>query len=157
MQTNEHERARALVDQSAVEGIGSDDSRWLESHLAACVECSRFAELTSRAVGALGGFAFPVDSMKALTIEQTVRASAEQMAASPAGRLRALAFPIALGMTVAGSVGAWEVAQAMAAAGHWPPELWRGAFVAFWVLPSVIVDGVLLLRRRASEQEGGME
>lgn len=160
MENELHERARGLVERSAIEGVTPDEQRWLDSHLSQCRECERFAELSERAVRALGGFSFEVDAGASLRVEETVRARAEQMAASPAGRLRAWAFPIALGLTVAGSVAMWQVAGLLAA--HWnlPPEVWHAGFVACWVLPSAVVDGLLLARGRMDgreSDEGGLQ
>lgn len=155
MKLEGHERARALVDKSAVDGIAADEERWLNAHLAGCGECERYAELSQRAIAALAGFAFEVDPAKALTVEQTVRARAAQMAASPAGRLPALAFPIAIVLTVLGSIAMWQLAGVAATRWNVPADAWHAVFLACWVVPSAIVDGVLFLRGRVDE--GGLE
>lgn len=151
MPNDTHERARDLVERSAVEGLTPQEQRWLDGHLSQCGQCSQFAELSARAVRALGGFAFQVDPGASLQVQQMVRARAEQLAASPAGRLRALAFPIALGLTVVGSMAMWQVAGLLAARWNVPPEAWHAAFVAAWVVPSAVVDGLLWMRGRIGE------
>ena len=153
-----HKRAQGLVDQSPVEGISPADQRWLDSHLAGCRACAEYAESSLRAIEALSGFAFEVDSDAAMRVEQTVRARAAEMAASPAGRLRALAFPIAAGLTVIGSAAMWQVASVVAARLNVPADAWHAALVACWIVPSAIVDGVLWLRGRVDEgSEGGLQ
>jgi hypothetical protein len=145
-----------LVDAAMMEGLTPDEQRWLDAHLAECEDCARHAELSQRAVAALSGFAFEVDSQKALRVQETVRVRAEQLAASPAGRLRAWALPLALALTAAGSAVMWQAASALAARWGVPAAAWHAAWVACWVLPSAIVDGLLLVRGRldGSSNEG---
>jgi hypothetical protein len=158
MQPDLHERARWIVGRSVVEGVTPDEERWLQSHLSQCDECARYAELSARAVDALGEFAFDVDSAAALRVRETVRARAGQMGASPAGWLQAWAMPLALALTALGSAAVWRVAGLLAARWGVPAEIWHAAFVTCWVVPSAVVDGLLLVRGRidGSSNEGGM-
>ena len=156
MPSNAHERARGLLDIAVMQGLTPDEQRWLDVHLGECAECARQAELSRRAVAALGGFAFEVNSEHALRVQETVRVRAEQLAASPAGRLRPWALPIALGLTAVGSAVMWQAAAMLAARWAVPAAAWHAAWVACWVLPSAIVDGLLLVRGRfdGSSNEG---
>lgn len=159
MSPDKHDRARTIIDQAALDSVLPADQRWLDGHLRECGDCARYAELSERAVRALGAFSFDVDPAAALRIEQTVRVRAEQAAASPVERIRALAFPIAAALTVAGSVVVWQLGNVLAAKLNVPPPAWHAVFVAFWVVPSAIVDGVLLLRGRVEGEgtEGGWQ
>jgi len=57
MQSDSHERARFLIDESRVAGIPAEDREWLRRHIAGCAACARHEATTARIVRALGEFA----------------------------------------------------------------------------------------------------
>jgi hypothetical protein len=146
MQSEIHEKARLLLDRSLVEGISVEERRWLDAHLAACGECSEYAELSGRAVRALDAFAFDMDPAAARLVHDAVMQAAAKPRTIPAWAGTAAA----LVLTAAGSLAMWQPAAWLAGRCRVPEPEWQVAFAMFWVLPSVLAAAVPLLRRRSS-------
>jgi len=145
MPPDSHEKARVLVDRAMVEGVSPDDQRWLSAHLSHCEECGRYAELSRRTVRALDAFAFHPDPSAALRVQQAVRNRVDRMSHR---RQASLAIPAALALTVAGSISMWQAAAWLAGRWNWPAATWQTGFAVFWLLPSVLLDGLLLFRAK---------
>jgi len=138
-----HERARLLLDRSMTESIPAEKQRWLDHHLSECAECSRHAELNRRAIQALDSFAFDLDHAAALRVQEAVTRRAERMRSS-----EPLAVPLAIALTIAGSFVMWQAVTWLAGQRNLPSRAWQFSFVVFWILPSVLIDMVLLFRGR---------
>ena len=65
----DHEKARLLLHRSLVEGISLEERHWLDAHVGQCAECTRYADLSARAVGALDWFALELDPAAAHRVE----------------------------------------------------------------------------------------
>ena len=143
MQPELHERARLLLDRGMTESIPVEEQRWLDHHLSECAECGRHAELNRRAVQALDSFAFDLDHAAALRVQEAVTRRAERMRAS-----EPLAVPLAVALTIAGSFVMWQAVTWLAGQSNPANRAWRFGFVVFWILPSVLIDMLLLFRRR---------
>jgi hypothetical protein len=138
-----HERARLLLDRGMMESIPAEKERWLDHHLSGCAECSRHAELNRRAIQALDSFAFDLDHAAALRVQEAVTRRAERMRSS-----EPLAVPLAIALTIAGSFVMWQAVTWLAGQWNLPNRVWQFSFVVFWILPSVLIDMVLLFRGR---------
>jgi len=147
MATESHDRARRLLD--GVESGSPADRRWLDEHLASCPECARHAELSERTAAALRAFAFEVDPAAALRVNAAVRAQVDRLVASELSerRVRKAAFA-AIALTFAGSLAAWSAAGWCAREAHVSAAVWQPVLALFWIVPSLLLDGVLLLRGR---------
>jgi hypothetical protein len=111
MQYESHERARFLLDRAVTEGISLDEQRWLNGHTAECAECSRYDELSRRAIRALDSFAFELDPAAALRVENAIRSRAERLALAEMHGRRFWAGPVvAIFLTIAGSMAMWQAA-----------------------------------------------
>ena len=143
MQPELHERARLLLDRGMTESIPVEKQRWLDHHLSECAECSRHAELNRRAIQALDSFAFDLDHAAALRVQEAVTRRAERMRSS-----EPLAVPLAIALTIAGSFVMWQAVTWLAGQRNLPSRAWQFSFVVFWILPSVLIDMVLLFRGR---------
>jgi hypothetical protein len=141
MRADLHQRARALTDRAIVEGIPADEQRWLDGHVAGCGECSHYRDLSQRAVRALDSFAFDYDAAAALRVESLVL-----QYSGP--RQSALAPALAIVLTILGSLLMWQIAGELASRWGVSPRLWQTWFVVLWLLPSAMVDLVLIFRRR---------
>lgn len=135
-----HEKARRLLDRAAVEGISPEEQRWLNSHTAQCAECAGYAELSQRVLGALDAFAFDFDPAGPLRVQEALRRRA---ASAPAHRL-SKAVPVAIGLTVLGSLAMWQPAAWLARRWSVAAPAWQIAFAAFWFLPSILLTLLLL-------------
>jgi len=149
MQSDIHERCRLLIDHAVLEGIPADDRRWLDVHKEECAECRLYAELSVRAIRALDAFPIEVDAAAALRVQRVVRLHAEQLATAESERR---GFPVgaavAAGLTIAGSFAMWRLVDWAAAMRGIPPGVWQPGVEVFWILPSVMVDALLLFRRQ---------
>jgi hypothetical protein len=144
MPFDHHERARRLLDQETVEGLHRDDRTWLDGHIEQCGECREYAELSRRVVRALDGFAFDLDPAEALRIQNTIRGRIDGLASHPRERKLAFAVPVALVLTIVGSMTVWRSAAWLAARWNLPAPAWQIAIGVFWLLPSLLVDLFLL-------------
>ena len=142
MQPELHERARLLLDRGMMESIPAEKQRWLDHHLSECAECSRHAELNRRAIQALDSFAFDLDHAAALRVQEAVTRRAERMRSTP------LAVPLAIALTIAGSFVMWQAVTWVAGQLNLPNRAWQFSFLVLWILPSVLIDMLLLFRGR---------
>jgi predicted anti-sigma-YlaC factor YlaD len=145
MPLENHERARVLLHRSLVEGISPEDRHWLDGHVEQCAECSRYADLSARAVRALDWFAIELDPAAALRVENKVRNRAEQMRSAEAQEKSLwIGTAVAILLTFTGSAVAWRLAS------QWrlPSPVWQIVFAAFWLLPSLLLAFLPLFRTR---------
>jgi hypothetical protein len=154
MPLESHEKARFLLHRSlvegiSVEGISPEDRHWLDAHVGQCAECGRYAELSARAVGALDWFAIEPDPEAALRVENVIRSRAEGMRSAEAGaRSLWIGTAIAIFLTVTGSAVTWRPLAWLAVQWDLPSGVWQVGFVAFWLLPSLLLALLPLFRRR---------
>ena len=125
------------------ESIPTEKQRWLDHHLSECAECSRHAELNRRAIQALDSFAFDLDHAAALRVQEAVTRRAERMRSS-----EPLAVPLAIALTITGSFVMWQAVTWLTGQWNLPNRAWQVSLVVFWILPSVLVDMLLLFRGR---------
>jgi hypothetical protein len=149
MQFEPHARARFLVDQAMTEGISLDEQRWLNRHARECAECSRYCELSRRAVRALDSVAFELDPVAALRVENAVRSRVERLALTEFHRRRLFAgVVVAIFLTITGSIAMWQPAAWLAGRWNLPSPAWQTGFAMFWILPSILLALLPLFRRR---------
>lgn len=153
MQSELHERARLLLDRAAVEGVSPDEQRWLANHISQCAECSRYAELSQRTIRALDSFAFDLDPAAAFRVQTAIRVRAGRMASH--GRDSSMGILVAAFLTIAGSIAMWEPAAWLAIRWNWPAPAWQIGFAILWLLPSLILDVLLLFRGKWIADDSG--
>ena len=149
MPLENHEKARFLLHRALVEGISPEDRQWLDAHVGQCAECGRYADLPARAVQALDWFALELDPAAALRVENMVRSRAEEMRSAEA-RAKSLwiGTGVAIFLTIAGSAVTWRTLAWLAGQWNLPSRVWQIGFVAFWLLPSLMLALLPLFRRR---------
>ncbi len=146
MSADLHARARALLDRDCASEISQAEQTWLGDHLRNCGDCNRYAELTARAIQALGSFSFAVDPSLTARTQAALTRRAEELEAERSKRDLCLrGFALACLFTVIGSLVAWPgwvwVAERMRVAA-WESQL---GFCVFWVLPSATIAMLLLV------------
>ena len=148
MPLENHEKARFLLHRSLVEGISLQDRRWLDAHVAQCAECARYADLSERAVRALDWFAIELDPAAALRVENVIRSRAEEMrSAESHARSLWIGTGVAIFLTFAGSAVMWHVVAGLAGQWNLSSRVWQTLFVAFWLLPSLLLALLPLFRK----------
>ena|SRR5690349_4578479 len=146
MSTDLHAQARELLDRDCTSEISQTEQAWLAEHLRNCDECNRYAELTSRAIHALGSFSFTVDAGLAARTQAALARRAQELEAENWRSLLYLrGFALACLFTVIGSIVAWPewawVAERIRLV-TWELQL---GFFFFWILPSVTMAMLLLV------------
>jgi hypothetical protein len=149
MPSEPHARARALLDQAMMEAISPDEQRWLHRHTEECAECSRYGELSRRAIRALDSFAFELDPAAALRVENAIRSRANRLASNEFHRRRLFIGAVAaMLLTIAGSIAMWQSAAWLAGRWNLPSPVWQVGFAMFWLLPSILLGILPLFRTR---------
>lgn len=94
MQSDTHERARFLIDESRVAGISPEETSWLCAHLAECAECAHQEEITARMLGAMSELSFGrTDERFVLSVRQS-KAAAWRWPLAAAAAILLTAFPL---------------------------------------------------------------
>ena len=154
MPLENHEKARFLLHRSLVEGISPEDRDWLDAHVGQCAECGRYADLSARAVRALDWFALELDPAAALRVENVVRSRAEAMRSAEAhAKSLWIGTGVAIFLTFTGSAVTWRTLASLASQWNLPSRVWQIVFVAFWLLPSLLLALLPLFRRRLLEDD----
>jgi len=149
MPLENHKKARFLLQRSLVEGISREDRHWLDAHVGQCAECGRYADLSARAVRALDWFALELDPAAALRVENVVRRRAEGMRSAEAhAKSLWIGTAVAIFLTLTGSAVTWRPLAWLASQWNLPSRVWQIVFVAFWLLPSLLLALLPLFRRR---------
>ena len=149
MALENHEKARWLLDRALVEGISLEDRCWLDAHVGQCAECGRYADLSARAVRALDWFALEPDPAAALRVENVVRRRAEEMrSAESHAKSLWIGTAVAIFLTFTGSALTWRPLAWLAGQWNFPSRVWQIVFVAFWLLPSLLLALLPLFRSR---------
>jgi hypothetical protein len=158
MQFEPHERARFLLDEALVKSSSPDEQRWLNTHLAGCAECSRYAELSRRTIRALDGFAFELDPVAAMRVQRVIRGHASHLASNESHNRSLLAgMMIAIFLTITGSMAMWQAAAWLAARWNLPTPAWQIGFAIFWPLPSVLLGMLPFFRSKLMGRDSGGE
>jgi hypothetical protein len=132
-----HERARKLLVTAAIEDITSDERKWLEGHLAACVECSSEARELAVAVGSLRDFHVTVSPDLLQRTRAAVRVRAEELNAVRAG-----SAPLWIATAISGvcmivtALYVWRTLAWAARMTHVPEVFWQVGFLVCWFLPA---------------------
>jgi hypothetical protein len=151
---NLHERARRLVDAERVEGIDPDERRWLQSHLASCEDCARWAETTETTLRVIRSVSVALPPGLAASASRRVRARAES-ARQQRARYMGLAIGCALSW-IAGVASAplvWKACAWLGSTFGLPRIVWEVGFVCWWFVPAAAAGLVLMWVRARSEQE----
>jgi hypothetical protein len=128
--------------------ISPDEQRWLQHHTEECAECSRYGELSRRAIRALDSFAFEVDPAAALRVENAVRSHANRLASNESQARFLIGAMAAMLLTLAGSIVMWQPAAWLAGRWNLPSPAWQIGFAMFWLVPSIVLGMLPLFRTR---------
>jgi hypothetical protein len=151
MNQSDHERARELVLLRDVEGIGTIDAAWLESHFAECPECERFAEEMNLASLTLRRAPVMASAVLVSATQARVRQRAAELREHQA---RVFLIGISFGLGLLWSAGSafvgWKISGWLAERIHVAPLIISAAFVVFWLAPAIAVAVAALLYRPVS-------
>ena len=141
----DHERAHELMLDARIDEISTADRAWLDLHLSACDQCSRFSSTLQEAVGALRMPAVMATGSLVRATQARVRARALEMNAQAAA-MRPLWIAVALvcAVTALTTPLLWS---AFAWLGAWfslSAFEWRTGFFLTWLAPTLAASFIFI-------------
>lgn len=152
MNPDDHERARRLIAQSAIEGCGAADNAWLDSHLARCAECAREARALANVLASLREL--PVEAPPALVNRTRLavrRRSAGAAQQEQGSGLLWAALALSAIWMAASLRFAWWTCEWLGQTMGVPAPVWQACFLASWFFPATLAAAVLAWRRPADD------
>lgn len=149
-----HARARRLIDKESVEGLGVEERRWLEEHLAGCEACWRWAAAAEAALRMFRSVSIvPPPGLAALAkfrVHERAMALKQQRA-----RNRALIVGCALSwlVGVASAPLVWRLCAWLGSTLDLPRIVWQLAFFFWWLVPAAAAGLVIILAQARSHNE----
>jgi len=157
MNDNPHVRAQRLLAESAVEGLGPVDQKWLREHLARCEDCAREAAAARELLGALRNVPVSVPRDLAVRTQLRVRLRAQEVSKAANGNLWLWIVTAAswlLGVFSAPLV--WKVFSWLGSSFGVPRLALEMGFVLWWTVPALVAVGVVLHQRALSAGTKGI-
>lgn len=152
---NLHERAHRLIDQDRVEGLGLEERRWLEDHLAACEGCSGWAASAETVLRALKSVSVALPPGLAASTKLRVREKAAELK-----RQRKANLALIAGCTISWLAGVasaplvWKLFEWIGSALDLPRTVWVAGFAFWWLVPAAFAALAILCARARAEREG---
>lgn len=151
----DHERAAGLLAERAVEGIEQADEGWLQQHLAACRECSGYAEALGLMRPAMNAVAVTASDELVAATKARVRIRALELRERTA-RVAFVSMSVCIGVVLS-SVSlyyAWPLVRWMETSLRIPAVVVEPGFVLAWFLPTMIAAAMLAAARVQARQPG---
>ncbi len=149
-----HERAQRLIDQERIEGLASEEHRWLQDHLAGCAACAARAASTESALGALKSVSVVLPPGLAASAKLRVREKAAELKLR---RVRIVALVVGCAISWAAGVASaplvWRLCEWIGASLDLPRIVWIAGFAFWWLVPGVFAGLVILWARKRAERE----
>jgi hypothetical protein len=155
MGDDSHERAQRLIAQARVETIAPEEQAWLDRHTKECARCAGLSDATERALRSLRSVKVQIDPELVKRTQLMVRFRANQLVGEQAGMLPVwvcCALSWILGIVTAPLV--WRGFEWLGKHAGVPNFVWQAGFVAWWLLPAMVVAAVVALRRPESGRAG---
>jgi len=144
----EHERAAGLLAEQAIEGIEQADARWLEQHLAGCLECSGYAETLGLARQALRSISVTAsDELVAATKARVRIRSLELRERTARAAFVGLSAFFGAVLSSISLYYAWPVVRWLETHFELPAIIVEPGFVMAWFLPTMIAAAMLAAMR----------
>jgi hypothetical protein len=152
-----HERARRLLVAAEVEGVSTNDARWLSEHLEACAACSSEAAALRSAIQSLRTLSATAgaDVIRRASLAVEHRAAELRQERERAASLWIVAVA-SIVWAVTTTPFVWSL---FAQLGHElavPDMLWQLGFVLWWFSPATVL-AALMGWHHAAKQEPSFE
>jgi anti-sigma factor RsiW len=156
MKGEHHERAKQLMDVSAVEGISGADQTWLDTHLESCPGCAAYEESVRRTISTLRAVSVALDPTVVEATRLRVRLRAHELREQQS-RMRVLwtVCGLSWAMGVASAPLLWWGLEWIGERFAMPWPVWLVAFAFSWIVPAVVVAAVLVWRRAMRAAQNG--
>jgi hypothetical protein len=156
-----HERARRLIDQDLIEGLGPHDRRWLMEHLAECEFCATRSVSTEATLRALKSISIRIPPGLAATTSLCVSEKAAQLRQQRSRNIALIAgCAISWMAGIASAPLVWRLCEWIGATLALPRIVWELGFLSWWFVPAASAGLVILwVNARAAREEfsGRME
>lgn len=157
MNENAHIRAQRLLAQSAVEGLGAADERWLREHLAGCADCAREAAAVRELLGAFRSV--PVSVPRGLAARAKLHVRLRARESSQTANASLWLWLVTAASWVLGVLSAplvWKIFSWMGSSFGVPKLALEMGFVLWWTVPALVAVGVVLHQRALSAGSKGI-
>jgi len=145
MNRSDHQRACDIIMLRDVEEISPADSSWLDRHLAACSECSDFAESLQLATRALRGVSATAGSSLVIATQLRVRERVAQLhERSMRNFLIAFSFCIGVLSSAMSAYLWWRFGAFVAERFGWSASVVQPGIFVVSTLPAVIIAIAML-------------
>jgi anti-sigma factor RsiW len=139
-----HLEARRLILDRSGSALDAEKTRRLEAHLEECASCAAYADTTGHAIATLRSVSETPPPALVRATQRTVRLSARNLGeAESQRRMILVSCVLAAGWGVALQPYLWRLLGWLGASLGLPDPVWQGAFVAMWLVPTLVA--VLLL------------
>jgi hypothetical protein len=151
MSENLHQRARQLIAQSFVEGLGRDDQFWLDAHLRECSDCSRETVRSQELVRSFRSLPLTVPRDLATRTQLRVRLRAEETAQpSPGSTFLWVITAASWALGILSAPFVWRIFAWVGSELSVPKLVLEVGFVLWWTVPALIAVAVVLYQRATS-------
>lgn len=148
---NLHDRARQLLAQSLIEGLGKADDQWLREHLAECESCRAEAATTTNLLSALRAVPVAIPSDLAARTQMRVRLRAAEIPrTAESGALLWILAAMSWVLGVATAPYVWRAFAWLGGNFGLPKVAIQVGFVLWWTIPAFVAAAILLHRRASA-------
>lgn len=143
MRRDVHEEARELL--AAGNELGNEEQARLRAHLQECASCREYAERANEVIRGMRALPLAADARLVHATQMRVRFHASRLQESRERLWLVGAACLAVGLSATLTVPLlWRL---FAWAGEWAgvsTVVWQAGFVAFWVVPALVVGALLV-------------
>jgi hypothetical protein len=150
MSESAHSRAKQLMVQSLVEGLGAAEQSWLDAHQRECAECSRESARMHELLHAFRNLPVSVPRDLATRTQLRVRLRAQESAETSSGGM--LLWVITAASWLLGVLSAPLVWRGFTWVGtqlNLPKPVLELGFVLWWTVPALVAVAIVLQQRAA--------
>ena len=156
MRRDIHEEARALL--AAGDELGNEPQSWLGAHLEECGACREYAERAGEVIRGMRALPLAADARLVRATQVRVRFHASRMRESRERLWLVGASCLAVGLSATLTVPLlWRLFAWMGAWVGVSSVVWQAGFVAFWVVPALVVGALLAAHGTHLDRERGTQ
>ena len=155
MTNHDHERATELIARRGTEDVAPADASWLESHLAACAECTDYSEAFASAARLMRMTVITATPALVASTQARVRARAQHLA-EQRSRVVLIAISFCLG-AMSSAVSAflwWRFGAWIAERFGLSQAIVQPGIMLALLLPALVIAGLMLAFPHQHPMEG---
>ena len=156
MREDVHQQARQLIAlDGRAEPLSVDQQAWLRVHLQDCEACRQYSEAAGEVIQAVRSQPMEMDVAFMRRLQADLRLHAvEQRRRQERVRL-AILFCVFAGVSaLLTTFGSWRALEWITVTAHPSSLVWKIAFALFWIVPTLVVSAVLMVRGTPLHDKG---